>query len=228
MENYFSGSSGIVSKTARILYPPEFRNKSRLHYYSTLFNSVEINQTFYKLPKRSTIDNWMEDVNPGFRFTFKMPKQVSHSPQLNYEKDELKRFIDVISGIRNSGCILIQLPSGTTSEALPQLISMLKDTNDFSKNHWNIAVEFRHNSWYENSVIDYLKKQNVAVVIHDYAKGKTPEDIVTADFIYLRFHGPEPRYRGSYSDNFLSGIAQQIQNWNAQGKTVYAYFNNTM
>ncbi len=211
-----------------MLYPPEFRDRSRLHYYSTLFNSVEINQTFYKLPKRTTVDNWVEDVNPGFRFTFKMPKQVSHSSQLNYEKDELKRFVDMISGIRNPGCILIQLPSATTADALPQLTSLMKDTNDFSKNRWKIAVEFRHDSWYHNSITNKLKKQNVAVVIHDYAKGKTPEDLITADFIYLRFHGPEPRYRGSYSDNFLFGTAQKIKEWNTQEKTVYAYFNNTM
>ncbi|RYG41709.1 MAG: DUF72 domain-containing protein [Chitinophagaceae bacterium] len=225
----YSGTSGIVAETVKALYPAEFRNTSRLHYYSTLFNSLEINSTFYKLPKKTTVGKWMTEVTPGFRFTFKIPKAISHSSLLQYDEYDVRNFCDILADVSLPGCILIQLPSGTTCESHKKLTELIKKIGKYTKDiDWRIAVEFRHSSWYSSKITESLKHHNVAVVLHDFAKGENLQDMKTADFVYLRFHGPEPRYRGSYSDEFLLAISKRIQQWISEGRAVFAYFNNTM
>ncbi len=93
---------------------------------------------------------------------------------------------------------------------------------------WRIAMEFRNSSWYEREVYELLEEFNVSMVIHDIAASATPLNPIIGDFIYLRFHGPEPRYRGDYSDEFLKKYAEYIKTWINEKKTVYVYFNNTM
>lgn len=227
--NFFAGSSGLISKTARSLYPPEFREKSRLHYYSTLFNSIEINSTFYKLPKKETVARWVNDVTTGFYFTFKIPKTISHSPQLKFDVNDVNDFLEILSVVKSEYCLLVQLPPATSIDALPQLERLLATIREnTSEQHCRIAVEFRNNSWYTPDTVRALKKLKTAIVIHDYAKGKTQEEYETANFIYLRFHGPQARYRGDYSTEFLAETAGRITEWQQAGKTVFAYFNNTM
>ena len=93
---------------------------------------------------------------------------------------------------------------------------------------WNMAMEFRNSSWYEREVYELLEEFDVSLVIHDIAASATPLNLVTGKFIYLRFHGPEPRYRGSYTNESLQQYAAYIREWMKEGKTVYAYFNNTV
>ncbi len=89
-------------------------------------------------------------------------------------------------------------------------------------------MEFRNSSWYEREVYELLEEFNVSMVFHDIAASATPLDGIIGSLIYLRFHGPEPRYRGDYSDQFLKIYAEYIKTWIIEKKTVYVYFNNTM
>jgi uncharacterized protein YecE (DUF72 family) len=89
-------------------------------------------------------------------------------------------------------------------------------------------MEFRNSSWYEREVYELLEEFNVTLVIHDIPKSATPLNELAGNFIYLRFHGPEPRYRGDYSDDVLQQYAMYIKGWLNEKKTVYVYFNNTV
>ena len=96
------------------------------------------------------------------------------------------------------------------------------------KSDWKLAIEFRDPSWYEREVQELLEEYDAAMVIQDIPKSATPFNFVRGDFVYLRFHGPEPRYRGNYSDEFLKQYAGYINRWISENKTVFAYFNNTV
>jgi len=93
---------------------------------------------------------------------------------------------------------------------------------------WNIAVEFRNREWYRDDIYNLLDKYNIGRVIHDLPSSAAPFIDSSANFAYLRFHGPESNYRGSYSDDFLAEYAGYISGWQQEGKIVYAYFNNTL
>jgi len=94
---------------------------------------------------------------------------------------------------------------------------------------WKIALEFRHNSWYTESLFEYSEENRISIVLHDIPASATPLDYyAVSDAVYLRFHGPGGKYRGSYDDDVLYEYASYIKEWQEEGKTVYVYFNNTM
>src|SRR4051812_17153306 len=98
MKNYYSGTSNVMLPVPnKSFFPIEYRDKSRLHYYATFFNSVEINCSFYKVPMPRTIERWANDVPEGFRFTFKLWKGVTHAKELNYNSADVRSFMQVIS-----------------------------------------------------------------------------------------------------------------------------------
>ena len=227
---FYSGISGVALPVLKSHYPPEFVDKSRLHYYASLFNSVEVNSIFYKLPRSSTVVNWGDSVPDNFRFTFKVSKTITHVKGLYFKDEDVKAFVQAIAHIGNKkGCLLAQFPPSFKIEKLNQLQKLLEALGEAThKNKWRIATEFRNSSWYEREVFELLEEFNVSMVIHDIAASATPLDRIIGNFIYLRFHGPEPRYRGDYSDQFLKIYAEYIKTWIIQQKTVYVYFNNTM
>lgn len=229
-KHFYSGTSGLVLPTNKDHFPAEFQDKSRLEYYASLFNSVEINSTFYKLPKGSTLKKWSENVPESFEFTLKLPKIITHSKNLDYSLNDLEEFIEITESITDKkGCLLIQFPPSIKIEKYNKVQSLLKDINDLvNTDSWKIAVEFRDSSWYISEVYELLEELSIALVLHDMTKAATGWNLAQNSFVYLRFHGPEPRYRGNYSDDFLKKMAEQIKLWIKEDKTVYAYFNNTM
>ena len=226
---FYSGTSGLNLPVPRSQYPEEFQGKSRLQYYSSLFNSIEINSIFYKLPRSSTVANWAESVPANFRFTFKVSKTITHIKGLEFSLKDVNDFIKVVENIgEKKGCLLAQFPPSLHIEKLDQLQRLLESLGEATyKSQWKLAIEFRNSSWYENEVYELLEEYDAAMVIQDIPKSATPLNQVRGDFIYLRFHGPEPRYRGDYSDEFLQKYAEYINKWINEKKTVYAYFNNT-
>jgi uncharacterized protein YecE (DUF72 family) len=226
MTNFYSGTSGLVLPVKNKLeYPEEHRDKSRLHYYSTLFNTIEVNSTFYKLPRQQTVERWSNEIAGDFKFTFKLSKEITHCKELNFEKTDIKNFLTVLTVPENKqGCILIQLPGKITSQYLPKLKKLL---TLISGSNWKLAVEFRDVSWYAESTIKLLNKFNATCVIHDI-RPFTTDLLVDTNTIYLRFHGTEKNYRGSYSNELLADHAIKIRTWLKEGRTVYAYFNNTL
>jgi len=225
---FYSGTSNVVSPLRQSEFPTEFAGASRLTYYASLFSSVEVNATFYKLPKMATIEKWGQSVPRDFRFTFKVPKGVTHTKDLQFRGEELEVFAETVAQVGDKrGCLLVQLPPKVSREKEEELAGLLECLNDSAKG-WKIAVEFRHPSWYDSAVYRLLQNYGMGMVEHDMPKSPTPKVEVAKSFAYLRFHGPEGTYRGSYEDAHLQEYAKRIAQWTKQGKEVYAYFNNTM
>lgn len=229
--NFYCGTSNITIPVKNKTYFPEsFRDKSRLNYYATLLNSVEINSTFYKLPLTKTIDKWLNDVPEDFRFTFKLSKSITHSKNLMYDVEDIRRFGQLVqfAGYKK-GCILIQFPQSVKASLFRRLQQLLIDLQLVGQlNDWHLAVEFRDASWYRDSVYEMLEKYKAGIVIHDMPKSFTPLIEMERSFYYLRFHGPVGDYRGGYPQDFLSDHALNIQSWLDDGYPVFAYFNNTI
>lgn len=227
---FYSGTSGVDLPVSRSQYPEEFRNKTRLHYYASLFNSIEINSIFYKLPRHATVAQWAEEVPDNFRFTFKLSKTITHVKDLNFTTKDVEDFVTTVENIGDrKGCLLAQFPPSLTMERINELQNLLESLGEATHNtNWKIAVEFRNSSWYEREVYELLEEFNVTMVIHDIPKSATPLNQVRSDFIYLRFHGPEPRYRGDYTNDLLKQYASHVKQWLNERKTVYVYFNNTV
>ena len=228
---FFSGISGLQLPIPKSLFPPPFENVSRISYYSFLFNSIEINSSFYKIPGASTFTGWAESTSDNFLFTFKLWKGITHTKVLQLRKEDVFSFFTAINFIGGKkGCLLIQLPPGLGKDCtcqLDKLFSCIKETD--TANEWKVATEFRNESWYHNEIFELLKAYNIAMVGHDIPKSRTPFlNSCNGDFIYNRFHGPTGNYRDGYSEDFLNKYAANINGWIEEGKTVFVYFNNTM
>lgn len=125
--------------------------------------------------------------------------------------------------------MLIQFPPSLGIEYIVQLDKLLSCIKEIdTTQHWKVAVEFRNKSWYHDDVYYLLNFYKAAIVIQDKPKSATPFLNHTSDFMYIRFHGPTGNYRDSYSEDFLNEYASYVNEWVAEGKTVYVYFNNTM
>ncbi len=230
-ENYFSGTSGLLLPVPNKLhYPEEFQDKSRLCYYASLMNTIEINSSFYKIPQSSTIRKWAADVPESFRFSFKLFKEITHNKDLAFDPEMISRFFSVIGEIREKkGCLLVQFPPSVRIGHFNQLrflMSVLRENDSLFE--WKIALEFRHSSLYIDEIHESLDEYRLGMVIHDKTPASSPVRESHPDFIYLRFHGPGGNYRGSYSDDVLYEYASYVAEWLSADKKVFVYFNNTM
>lgn len=231
IKGFYSGTSGLILPVPNKLhYPGEFREKSRLCYYGSLMDSIEINSSFYKIPMAATVKKWAGEVPEGFRFTFKLFRGITHNPQLAFDPDELGRFMEVVSAVgEKRGFILVQFPPGVRIANFVQLSRLMASLREQdAEGKWKIAVEFRHASLYIDEVMELLGEYGLGMVVHDKGMGAGPAEGPDTDFRYLRFHGPGGNYRGSYSKDVLSEYAGYIAEWLSEGKKVYVYFNNTM
>lgn len=229
--SFYSGTSGLVLPFRnKQSCPPEFHDKPRLAYYASLFNSLEVNSSFYKVPMAATVKKWADGVPDGFKFTYKLWRDITHNKELVFNPADVDRFMQVIAHAGDKkGCLLIQFPPSIKIGSVHQLQKLLISINSADPAHeWKIAVEFRNSNWYHEDIYRLLDEHNAGMVLHDMPASFAPLMETEADFIYLRFHGPNGGYRGSYNDAFLAEYAQYIHDWQQDGKEVYAYFNNTM
>ena len=223
------GTSGIVVPGKKEDYPEEFKTQSRLQYYSHLYNSVEINSSFHKIPMAKTFGKWAMEVPEEFKFTVKLWRGITHNKKLDFQPEDIDAFLAAADNIGNKkGCLLIQFPASIQASYFSDVEKILQRIAANTYGHWQTALELRHNSWYEPNVYDLFNKYNAALVFHDIAASKTPYVNLESKVVYFRFHGPKGDYRGSYSDEFLREQANNIKYWVGKGKDVYAYFNNTM
>ena len=224
---FYAGTSNIVLPIKQSEYPSAFKGASRLSYYASLFSSLEVNSSFYKIPRPETVEKWRESVPEHFRLTFKVPKTVTHAKGLQFNAEELERFAEAVAEVGDKkGCLLVQLPPSVKREQQEELEGILESLRSDAQD-WRIAVEFRDNSWYTSAVYRMLQNFGAGMVQQDMPKSATPSVALAEDFHYLRFHGPDGDYRGSYDDAFLLQQAKRIISWLNEGKEVYAYFNNT-
>jgi uncharacterized protein YecE (DUF72 family) len=230
-DQFYCGTSNVaLPERNKTLFPEEFQDKSRLAYYSTLYNSIEINASFHKIPLPRTIERWVREVPEDFLFTFKLFRGITHSKELSYNKADLERFLEVANLVGDQkGCLLLQFPASVKASGISRIEALLSHISTTRKAEgWKLAIEFRDVSWYREEVFDLLKAHNTALVVHDMPRGAPPPLSLAADFVYVRFHGENGRYRGSYSNEFLYDQGSRIKEWMSKEKTVFAYFNNTM
>ncbi len=226
----FIGTSNIVVPGTKQNFPEAFKQKSRLHYYSSLFNSLEVNSSFYKVPMYATFEKWAAEVPEDFRFSIKMWREISHVKNLKIEPTNSHYFLKAAAGIGpKKGYILLQFPGKISLEYYSQVQYILETLAQQDPTlHWPIAVEFRNPGWYVSETMELLEEYGAALVIHDMPKVPKTVFNLRVREVYLRFHGPEGNYRGSYGAASLQEKAERIIEWKKQGRTVFAYFNNTM
>jgi len=227
---YRSGTSGLVLPVPnKKAFPEAFKDKSRLTYYGSLFNTIEINSSFYKVPQAATVQKWTGEVPDDFVFTYKLWREITHVKALAYKPEDVLRFMEVISAAgRKKGCLLLQFPPSLTVEHFSRveaLLDILQGSNPAPA--WQVALEFRHTSWYMGEVYELADEYGCSMVLHDIPKSRNTQLNRQAGFVYLRFHGPAGDYRGGYTQLHLQQQAAHIQEWLHAGKEVYVYFNNT-
>jgi uncharacterized protein YecE (DUF72 family) len=229
MANYYAGTSGMVLPVPnKSYYPQEFKERSRFCYYSSLFNSIEVNSSFYKTPQARTVAKWAQEVRDDFKFTFKLWRGITHEKGLAFNNSDVYRFMQAIDNAgTHKGCLLVQFPPSAKANLMPQLQQLIGSIREADQT-WPLALEFRHSSWYNEFLLEFVETQKIAVVIQDIPASATPLDFAYNDTIYLRFHGPGGKYRGSYDDPILQEYSTYIREWQEEGKTVFVYFNNTM
>ncbi|MGZ8541551.1 MAG: DUF72 domain-containing protein [Chitinophagaceae bacterium] len=224
------GTSNVVVLGNKQSFPVAFQLRSRLHYYSSIFNTLEVNSSFYKTPLLSTYKKWSLDVPEDFQFSLKLSKSVTHTKDLQNDLTGIEQFMTSAGGVANKkGCLLIQFPGKISLHYYKQVEQILQQVQAHDPNdEWRKAIEFRNNSWYISETFELLDEYNAVTVLHDHPKAKIFDVKGKADFIYFRFHGPKGDYRDSYTNSFLEEKAAQIKACLTKGKDVYAYFNNTI
>ena len=191
-------------------------------FYARYFSTVEINNSFYRLPTAATFDAWRESSPEGFCFAVKASRFITHMKKLKDPESSSAKFFLVAERLREKlGPILFQLPPRwkVNVERFSEFLAALPSGHKY-------VVEFRDESWFVEPVVELMRKYNVAFCIHDFADMRVPKEI-TADFTYVRFHGPtSAKYFGSYSDAELRTWAKRIEEWRRRLSAVYVYFNN--
>jgi uncharacterized protein YecE (DUF72 family) len=206
-----------------VLYPPGTPAARRLGLYQQRFGTVEINSSFYHWPRPATFARWRENAPPGFTFSVKAPRGLTHAKKLYAPETWIERISQGWHELGDRRAVLLfQLPPTLTRDdarlgyllgALPEWIA--------------VAVETRHPSWHAPEVYDLLERHRAAYCVTSGA-GLPCELRATAPFVYVRLHGPDTQhlYAGSYSDADLHWWADRIREWSDRGHDVYAYFNN--
>lgn len=223
------GTSGIVVPGSKENFPPDYFDKSRLAYYASFFNSVEINSTFRKIPQAKTFKKWCDEVPEDFQFTFKLIETVTHVKQLKADLNQIDLFLEAAASTRKKGCLLIQFPGKVTSdfgEEVDEILETVQLIDDLSE--WRIAVEFRSPTWYTPKTLRSLQLHKASMVLHDMPKSYNLQLEQPNNFYYLRYHGPTGTYRGSYTSEFLKEQSHKIATLINKGSDVYVYFNITM
>jgi uncharacterized protein YecE (DUF72 family) len=206
-----------------IVYPSDLPQRRWFEHYATLFDTVEINNTFYRLPPATTVEHWAEQAPDGFAYALKLGQFGSHRMKLRDAASWLPNHVDRAERLGPAlGPTLVQLPPRwkRNAERLEEFLAVAPTSM-----RW--AVELRDPSWLHEDVFDVLRKHGAALCLHDLLADHPWE--LTTDWTYVRFHGPdalERKYWGRYGPERLSEPAARLEAWLAEGFDVYAYFNN--
>jgi len=202
-------------------YPAKFKAAEMLRYYYQHFDSVEINNSFYRLPKPGMFAAWRDCTPPGFIFAVKASRFLTHNKKLKDPENALHNLLPRAEELREKlGPILFQLPPKwrKNTDRLREMLQILPKEHRY-------AFEFREPSWMAEDVYEVLRHHNAAFCIYELAGYMSPLE-VTADFVYVRLHGPGGKYQGSYPSEALDWWARRLLEWRAEGKSVFAYFDN--
>lgn len=202
-------------------YPDKLPKSKWLEYYCRHFDTVEVNNTFYQLPKAQTFENWYAHAPPNFVFTLKANRYITHIKRLTDTTDSVERFFEAAGLLKEKlGCVLYQLPPNFHKD-----IEKLEAFCELAQGKAQGFFEFRHASWYCQDTYDLLDRFGLGFCVHDLGGVETPR-IVTGNMIYVRFHGTTGRYSGKYSKAAMRDWAEWIRGHKERVTHVYAYFNN--
>lgn len=202
-------------------YPPKTPASKMLQHYIDHFDTVELNNSFYHLPKKPALECWRDSSPESFVFAAKASRFLTHMKKLKDPELGLARFLDCIEILGSKlGPILFQLPPHweLNLERLRLFVELLPACHRY-------AFEFRNATWNTPEVYSLLAAHNVAYCAFHLAGEHSPTQI-TADFTYLRLHGPGGKYQGSYTEEDLHIWAERIQKWRSKLAAIYVYFDN--
>jgi uncharacterized protein YecE (DUF72 family) len=207
-----------------VFYPPRLASRNWLRFYVQHYDTVEINMTFYRLPKVEIVRRWVEETPKDFVFSVKVSRYITHIKKLLDVQEHLPLLYDRIEPLLDSpklGPLLWQLPPTFRCD-LDRLAGALEHLHDGLRH----AFEFRHPSWFREETYTLLREHNVALVIGDRPQVnhfQTHE--LTADFTFVRFHGGTRGRNGNYSHSEIEEWAERLDRW-SQEVDVFAYYNN--
>jgi uncharacterized protein YecE (DUF72 family) len=207
-----------------VFYPPRLPSSKWLDHYAHFFDTVEVNSTFYRLPRRASVARWVSESPPDFVFAVKASRYLTHIRRLSDVGPGLQRFYACIDPLLRSpklGPILWQLPPNFRRDH-----ARLANALEYLPKEQRHAFEFRDASWFHEDVYALLREHRVALVIGDRPEVHSFQSHeLTTDFTFVRFHSGTRGRRGNYSERELEEWAQRFEAW-SQRLDVYAYFNN--
>jgi uncharacterized protein YecE (DUF72 family) len=203
-------------------FPKRLPLKHQLQYYASQFPTTELNGVFYRTPTPEAVGSWRDQTGKDFVFAWKASKFITHWKRLSDKSvNSLELLEDRLSLLgKKAGPILFQLPPKFQADAerLASFFKLLSKKRRYS-------FEFRHPSWYAPKIFRLLSDQNIALCISDHHDAPAPWKR-TADFVYIRGHGPGGRYKGHYRAKALAEWSHRIGSWKKQGCDVFVYFDN--
>lgn len=202
-----------------VLYPERGSRAHWLEAYAERFDTVELNATFYRLPAPRTFEAWRRRTPEGFLWSLKASRYITHVKRLDDVLEPLNRFYAAAAALgRKLGPVLFQLPPSLAFD--PELTETFLDLVPQTLRH---AVEVRHPSWLTDRFFEALEARNVAFCISDTAGRYPYQEVVTADFVYLRLHGSRKLYASEYTEAELARWAAKLRAWDLPA---YVYFDN--
>jgi uncharacterized protein YecE (DUF72 family) len=223
MARILIGTSGWhYASWSGAFFPEALPLKQRLAFYSSQFQTTELNSVFYRTPTPLAVRSWRDQSGEDFIFAWKASKFITHWKRLSSQADTslalLESRIKLLGA--KAGPILFQLPPNLKVdqgrlESFCQLLSKRR----------RYTFEFRHPSWYTGSILRVLSKHNISLCISDHCDAPAPWKR-TADFVYIRGHGPTGHYKGHYAGRTLAEWSDRIKRWSRRGFEIYVYFDN--
>jgi uncharacterized protein YecE (DUF72 family) len=217
------GTSGWIYKHWRdVFYPPGLPVRLWFDHYRQHFDTVELNNSFYRLPSPEMFSQWRKQAPEGFIYAVKASRYITHMKKLSEPESALQKFFPRVKRLGpRLGPVLYQLPPFWRCNAarLRSFVALLP-------RGFQHVFEFREPSWYCDEVREILSEAGVSFCMHD-SRGQPCPEWITGSLVYVRFHGPhEQAYTGHYPLKHLRAWARRIDEYQGRGLDVYAYFNN--
>ncbi len=202
-------------------YPEKLPNSRLLEHYSRFFDTVELNNTFYRLPLETGLETWRETTPDGFTFAAKGSRFITHMKKLKDPETAIAKYFERVDRLGEKlGPIVFQTPPWWEAnlERLEIFLAALPGEHRY-------AFELRNPTWHTDEVCRLLRRHNAAFCTFEIAGFHSPIE-VTADWTYVRLHGPGGAYQGSYPESTLRAWSERIRSWERELRAVYVYFDN--